>query len=272
MLRQRVLVAAILLPAGLWVIVGGGWLFAGLVALLLTLAAREFGSLFRRAGFRPSGIVLLAGVGGLVVARQAWGLAGAAELLAGIALAAMTWHLVDYERGAERSGTDFGLTLGGVAYLGGVGGFLISLRNLSDGLGWLLISLMSVWIADSAAYFVGTAWGRHKMAPRLSPKKSWEGYLSGVAAGGLAGLGLAWLLAERWAVGGSISPVAGGIAGLVLAAATPLGDLGISMIKREMRVKDTGSLLPGHGGALDRVDSWLWAGALGYLLAQILSG
>lgn len=272
MLRQRILVAAILLPVGLWVIVVGGWAFAGLVALLLALAAREFGGLFRRAGFRPSGLVLVAGVGGLALARQAWGLAGAFELLAGVALAAMTWHLVDYERGAERSGTDFALTLGGVAYLGGVGGFLISLRILPDGLGWLLISLISVWIADSAAYFVGSAWGRHKMAPRLSPKKSWEGYLSGIAAGGLAGLGLGWLFADRLASVGTISPVAGALGGLALAAATPLGDLGISMIKREMRVKDTGSLLPGHGGALDRIDSWLWAGVLGYLLALVFSG
>jgi phosphatidate cytidylyltransferase len=271
MLRQRVLVAAVLLPVGLWVVAIGGWPYAALVAVFLTLAAGEFALLFRRSGFRPSRPLVMLGAGGLALARQAWGFDRAMELLAGIALAAMAWHLVDYERGAERSGSDFCLSLGGIAYLGGVGAFLVSLRNLPDGLAWLLVCLAAVWIGDSAAYFIGTAWGRHKMAPRLSPNKSWEGYSSGIAAGGLAGAGLAGLF-SRWPVAApSLELRDGLVVGLALAALTPLGDLGISMIKRETQVKDSGNLLPGHGGALDRVDSWLWAGVLGYYLALLLS-
>jgi phosphatidate cytidylyltransferase len=254
MLRQRLLVVAVLLPIGMWIFWRGGWIFAAAMALVVGLAALEFARLFRRGEQRPS----------------AWGFDPTAALMAAVALVAMTWHLVDFERGATRSGTDFGLTLGGVAYLGVVGAYLVSLRNLDDGLWWLLISLPSVWIGDSAAYFIGRAYGRHKMAPRLSPKKSWEGYFAGVVAAGLAGAALAAVFAQWPGQPASITPVDGLILGLVLGVVTPLGDLGISMMKREFQVKDTGSLLPGHGGVLDRIDSWLWAAVLGYYLARLL--
>jgi len=120
-------------------------------------------------------------------------------------------------------------------------------------------------------YLVGRAVGRRKLSPRLSPNKTWEGYLAGVAAGALAGAGLAAI----WWIGAgpvsSLSPGLGAAVGGILGAITPLGDLGISMLKRQMRVKDTGALLTGHGGALDRMDSWLWAGALAYYLVGWLS-
>ncbi len=272
MLRQRILVVAVLLPVGLWVFAAGGWIFAGAMALVVGLASVEFARLFGRDGRRPSMAILVAGSAGLVLAREAFGFDPTAPILAAVALVAMTWHLLDFERGAPRSGTDFGLTLGGVAYLGVVGAYLVSLRNLEAGLWWLLISLPSVWIGDSAAYFLGRAYGRHKMAPRLSPKKSWEGYAAGVAAAGLVGAALAAAFV-RWA-GPNLpfTPTDGLILGLVLGWLTPLGDLGISMMKREFQVKDTGSLLPGHGGVLDRIDSWLWAGILGYYLALLLAG
>lgn len=271
MLRQRVLVTVVLLPVGLWIFALGGWVFAGAMALVLALAAREYAGLFRRGGLRPSAVLLVGGVAALVLARQARGFDGGAALLAGLALAAMTWHLVDFERGAPHSGTDFGITLGGIAYLGLVGAYLVSLRNLPDGLWWLLISLPAVWVGDSAAYFVGRAYGRHKMAPRLSPKKSWEGYVAGIVGAALAGAGLAALYTGAFHQAPTVTATAGLILGLALGLVTPLGDLGVSMLKREMQVKDSGRLLPGHGGALDRTDSWLWAGVLGYYLARLLA-
>jgi phosphatidate cytidylyltransferase len=109
------------------------------------------------------------------------------------------------------------------------------------------------------------------MSPRLSPKKSWEGYAAGVAGAALAGAGLAALYANVLHRAPTVTPVAGLVLGLVLGLVTPLGDVGISMMKREMLVKDTGNLLPGHGGVLDRIDSWLWAGVLGYYLALVLA-
>lgn len=271
MLRERIVVTLLLLPAAFWVIATGGWLFTAGVALVLGLAAAEFAGLFRSQGLRPAAGLVIAGVVALIVGRQADGFVSGAVLLAGLALALMTWHLIDYERGAPRSGTDFAVSLGGAVYLGWIGGYLISLRALPDGLWWLLTALPAVWVGDSAAYFIGRAWGRHRLAPRLSPKKSWEGYLAGIAGAAAAGAGFAALWIVAAGPDSTLSPDIGLWIGLVLGVVTPLGDLGISMIKREVQIKDSGTLLPGHGGALDRLDSWLWAGVLGYYLVLVLA-
>ncbi len=272
MLRDRLAVTVLLLPVVLWGIGVGGWVYSLAIALVLALAAAEFALLFRAAGQRPSMLLLVGGAAALAVTRALSGFALAPGVLTALCLLGMTWHLVDYERGAPASGTDFALTLGGALYLGWIGSFLISLRALPDGVWWLLTALPSVWLADSAAYSIGRRWGRHKMAPRLSPKKSWEGYVAGVLAGAASGMAFGALWGLGAAPGSTLGAWTGLLTGTVIAVLSPLGDVGISMIKRQLRVKDSGSLLPGHGGALDRVDSWLWAGVLGYYLALLLSG
>lgn len=266
MFRERAAVALLVLPSFFWIIAQGGWPYLAAVALVLGLAAAEYVALFRRHGHRPAGPLVLLGVVALTAGRFATKFESAPVILTAACLACLTWHLADYERGAERSGTDFAVSLAGIVYLGWMGAFLISLRQLPQGEWWLLTALPAVWIADSAAYLVGKALGRRRLSPRLSPKKTWEGYLAGIVAAGAGGAALAalWGLA---ADPGGFQPSAGLALGLALGALTPLGDLGISMIKREIQVKDTGRLLPGHGGALDRIDSWLWAGVLGYYAA-----
>ncbi len=271
MLSERIIVTLFFLPAGLWLFSVGGWPFAAFAALAMTLAAVEYGQLFQRTGFRPALPLLAIGVAVLVLARLPWGSGHSALLLTLVSLAAMTWHLVDFERGAARSGTDFAFTLAGTLYLGWIGGYLVALRELPDGAWWLLLSLAVIWLADSGAYSVGREFGRHHMSPRLSPRKTWEGYLAGIVTGVLSGAGLGALLHLAASPGSSVGVVSGLVLGGVISAVAPLGDLGISMMKREVQVKDTGSLLPGHGGVLDRVDSWLWAAALGYYLAICFS-
>jgi phosphatidate cytidylyltransferase len=261
----------VLLPVGLVVILAGGWWFATGIALVLGLAAFEFGRLFRSGGQRPGLLLLVAFSAAFALARHQWGFAGSPELLAAVCLVGMTWHLVDYERGAPASATDMAITFGGILYLGWLGGYFVSLRDLPDGAWWLLLALPTVWLADSGAYFVGRRFGRHKLAPRLSPKKTWEGYVAGIVTGAISGalLALAW---ATWAENPAhFTWVNGLVIGTVLAVLTTLGDVGISMIKRQVQVKDSGALLPGHGGVLDRIDSWLWAGVLGYYLALWLS-
>jgi phosphatidate cytidylyltransferase len=101
------------------------------------------------------------------------------------------------------------------------------------------------------------------MSPRSSPKKSWEGYIGGVIGGTL----FAVLLASLWHLRApAVTPLKGLILGLVITSISPLGDLGESMLKRGFGVKDTSRLLPGHGGIMDRIDSWLWAATIGYYL------
>lgn len=271
MLRERTSIVILLFPILAWMIADGGWFFAIAIAIVCALAAKEFGQLFQVYQLRPSILLLVSGTLALSIARSLGGFDLSVPVLTIICLITMAWHLVDYEFGAPRSGTDFAITITGIIYLGWIGSYMISLRAIPDGKWWFLIALPAVWLADTAAYFIGSWIGRHKLSPRLSPKKSWEGYLAGILAGALSGT----LFALLWRIGAGVDSTViamrGLIVGGILAMLAPLGDLGISMIKREVQVKDTGNLLPGHGGALDRLDTWIWAGVLGFYLVSWLT-
>lgn len=264
MLAKRVLVVVILLPIGLAMIWLGGWAYTLMVALILGLAAREYVQIFRRGGYQPSGVIVMAGTLALAVGRMFDQFESAPWIVSALVLVSMSFHLFAYERGRDQAGTDFAISLAGTLYFGWIGGYLISLRELPEGMWWVLLALPAVWLADSGAYFVGRAIGKHRLSPRLSPKKTWEGYFGGVLVGILGTAGLAYLWGLWSGAESAITPLNGAILGLVLSVITPLGDLGESMFKRQVGVKDSGNLLPGHGGAFDRIDTWLWAGVLGY--------
>ena len=269
----------VLIPAALLVIDTGGWPYAVIVAGLLAVAAREYTRLFAHTHYRPAVPLVLGGVGLLALsAHFAW--LNPAHLLPALLIgAALLWHLVDYERGAPASGTDFVITIGGIFYLGWLGRYFILLRAEPAGLWWLISALTSMWLADTGAYIFGRFFGRRlfkqAMAPRLSPRKTWEGYAGSVLWGGLAGAGLGALWGLGAGPAGLLTWQTGGVLGLLVGALGPLGDLGVSMIKRQSGVKDAGVLIAGHGGALDRIDSWLVAVPLGYyflLLVRLLAG
>ncbi len=264
MLAKRLWVAIILLPIGLVLISIGGIPFALLIATFMGLAAWEYDRLYRAGGFKPAGVLIPAGALLLLYGRIASGFESAPWMISLVILASMTYHLVAYERGSDTAGSDFGITLAGVLYFGWIGGYLVSLRELPDGKWWFLVALPAVWLADSGAYFIGRKFGKHKLSPRLSPKKSWEGYLGGIVTGSLG----AALLTLVWQVGAgpdsSLSIWKSALLGLTLSTLTPLGDLGESMIKRQFGIKDSSNLIPGHGGVFDRIDSWLWAGVIAY--------
>jgi len=274
MLRERIIATVILLPIGLAAIYYGGWVYSALVALLLGLAVWEYGTLFHNAGYQPSKGLMLLGTLSFSAVRTVESFDGAswyqdATWVGGFSAAAlMTYHLIQYERGRDQAATDFAISMSGVFYIGLLGSYLISLRQLSEGVWWVLLTLPSVWLADSGAYFFGRAYGRHKLSPRLSPKKTWEGYIAGIVTGVLGGAAFAALWSQLAGPGTAITPMRGALLGLTLSTITPLGDLGESMIKRQVGVKDSSHLIPGHGGAFDRIDSWLWAGFLGYYLIQ----
>ncbi|MGH2628400.1 MAG: phosphatidate cytidylyltransferase, partial [Anaerolineales bacterium] len=160
MFRERAAVALLILPVFFWIIAQGGGPYLAAVVLALGLAAREYVALFRRHGYRPAGPLVILGVAALAAGRFYTQFESAPATLAAACLGCLTWHLVDYERGAARSGTDFAISLAGIVYLGWIGAFLISLRQLPQGEWWLLTALPAVWIADSAAYLVGKAVGR----------------------------------------------------------------------------------------------------------------
>ncbi len=267
-MKVRVISALILLPAVLMAIIAGGWVFAAVVLLALGLAGLEYAKLLSLKGYTLSLFVVWAVVllwwGDALWGQGAW-LGPGMTFLVLLGAASQL-----FRPGAKDPTATWALSLSGGLYLAVGGAYLLRLRALPEGLWWTLTALPVVWIADSAAYLIGRRWGTHKMAPKLSPGKSWEGYAAEVVGGLLSGL----LLGALWGyVGGpltTLSPWRGMVLGGVLAVLTPLGDLFISMIKREVGVKDSGNLIPGHGGMLDRIDSLLWTGFLSWVVVFIL--
>ena len=267
MFLKRTLVALILLPIGLFVIYFGGWLYALVVALILCLAAYEYVQLFRSGGLKPAVFLIIPFTALIVLSQQAWnGFANSPWIISLFVLSSMAYHLLAFERGQGQAGTDFAVTLAGGLYIGWLGAYLVALRNLPDGLWWVLLALPAVWLADVGAYIIGSRFGRHKMTPRLSPKKSWEGYLAGIVFSVVGTVLLALVWRNFTPATTSITPLRAALLGFILGVLTILGDLGESMIKRQVGVKDSGKLLPGHGGVFDRIDSWLWAGVIAYYI------
>jgi phosphatidate cytidylyltransferase len=259
--------AAIGLPA----IIYGGLFYFLLMAVFLIGAAWEYVRLFRAVQYEPSDIVTVGGV--LVIATARFFFVDAAiPAFVLLVLLAMTVHLFAFERGRAQAALDFAVTVAGIVYIGWLGSYLIDLRSLPDGVWWWLLVLPIVWAGDTGAYSIGAVYGKHRMTPRLSPKKSWEGYFAGVFTSVLIGAFFAYAFSSMGPqpLHGLINPLQGGLLGLVIGGLAPLGDLGESMLKRQGGLKDSSNIFPGHGGFLDRIDSWIWGAAIGYFMIQFL--
>jgi phosphatidate cytidylyltransferase len=263
MLRTRVISAIIMLPVVLGFLFLGGWWFFGLIGVVLSVAIWEYAQLLRRADRQ---VWLPAAVALVWLAVTDAMLASTEILVPGLVLvsvAALLWAMVGYVRGDNDATADWALTLAGGLYIGLLGANFVRLRQLDDGLLWSVVAYGSTWLADSAAYSIGRRWGRHKMSPKLSPGKSWEGFVAGLAGGAVTGSLLAWLL--------NLGLTSGFLLGVAIAALSPIGDFGVSMIKRQVGVKDTSNLIPGHGGIFDRIDSLLISVTIAtYYVAWIL--
>lgn len=165
---------AIALPA----IIYGGWFYFLLAGVLLVGGAWEYVHLYRAAQFEPNEIVTIGGVLGIATARFFFGEAAIPFFVFSVLLA-MTVHLIAFERGRAQAGLDFTVTVTGIVYLGWLGSYLLDLRQLPQGNWWLMIVLPCVWGSDTGAYSIGAAYGKHKMTPRLSPKKVGKDTLPG---------------------------------------------------------------------------------------------
>jgi phosphatidate cytidylyltransferase len=255
---SRILVALVGLPIVLGLVwLGGWWLFA-LLAVAGVVAVHEFVTMARP--LRPLAPAAYAGV---VLALVGARTGGVAWMLGGfLATFVLAFLLNALARTKAPATAAVGSTVLSAAWIGLGLGHILLLRQMHDEPRLLAFTvLLTVWAADTFAYLGGRLVGRHKLAPRLSPGKTWEG----LAAGSLAGVFVSFValydardhyLAIWQAV----------VLGIVVVAAAAAGDLFESAVKRDMEVKDTGRLLGGHGGVLDRVDALLFAAAAAFYL------
>ena len=263
-LGLRVVSGLVAVPFLLGVAYLGGWFYGLLITAATVLAALEVRGMLRAAGHAP----LAAALVGLAafLPFDAWffsqgGWEGAPDGLLAIVVVLMTSLLVLLvRRSSERAMLDWALSLVLALYLGGLMQFYAPLRLRADGAFWVMALLGLSWVCDSAAFFVGRAVGRTPLAPNISPRKSREGAAAGLLASALVGgivgaaTGHPWLLLVGY----------GGVVGL----ATIVGDLAESLLKRQTGVKDSGVLIPGHGGILDRMDSLLFCAPVAVLYLQ----
>lgn len=267
LLGTRVLTALILIPIAGWVIwAGGWWLFIALL-LVTELAGYEFSQLMRQGGYAPQTIFVLAFTAALLVDAQFPEFALARPALVWLLILSISWQL--FRSKDKVPTTNWALGTAGGLYLGLLSAHGILLRALPHGLAWTGLAVLLTWGGDTVAYFVGLRIGRHRLWPRISPGKTWEGFFGGLIACLLIGA-LIGYLAMRWM--GVIGSLHGLIAGLLAAIIGLFGDLAISMMKRQMKVKDSGHIIPGHGGLLDRTDSLFFIVTTTYYYAVWFAG
>lgn len=260
--RERVLSALILLPPVLLATYLGGVWFYALVVIVVLLASYEFVQMSTRGGYHPSWVLTFVVVILFLVQGRYPSLRLIQPALAGAVILSFIWQIFRTE--TERSLVDWALTLAGGLYIGWLGANLVSLRDLPNGFNWTMWMFLVTWTNDSGAYLVGRAFGRHLFSPRISPYKTWEGSIGGWTAGASMSLLLTpWLGIPVWHAL---------LVGFVMAVLGSLGDLAVSFLKRRVGVKDSGALIPGHGGMLDRVDSLLFATVVAFAYASWVIG
>jgi phosphatidate cytidylyltransferase len=246
------------------------WIFMIFAAVLMIFLALELTAAFRASGRNVPRIASAIAAAGTIAASFYWHDRGQwLILLAGMGLVTV-WRLAEAtipsrRKPASELGIDILAGLFIQAYAIFLGSFTVLLASYNNGQWWVLGLLIVVVSTDTGAYVSGLLLGRHKMAPRISPKKTWEGFAGSLVAAQIASFLVSWLLLH-------ISVLDGVIFGLALALTATLGDLMESLIKRDLGIKDISNWLPGHGGFLDRLDSVLPSAAVAYALFLIFHG
>ncbi len=262
-LTLRIISGAILFPIAVWITFVGKLPFALMASAAAAVAAGELVLMFGTLGV---GEVLGIAVAGAIPLMASFGHSG--DLLpgwSGLALAGATVVLLGTflfrQEPLEEIPRSVAVVTLSWLYCGLLVASLVAVR-LRFGVGWVILAFVTTWANDTAAYFAGHSFGRHKLFERISPKKTWEGFAGGVL-GSVAGalITRSLLLQGELTLGGAV------LVGLGAAVLGPLGDLAESMIKRAAGVKDSSRIIPGHGGLLDRIDALLFVAPWIYVCA-----
>jgi len=263
-LKLRIASAIVLIPLVLGSVYVGGLAFFVVLTVAMLMAGWEFFGMAQHAGYRPMtwlgmvaiALFLLDGFAHTepslktIFGTESWLQPVVAWMLVGTLAIGVFRHSDGWLVG-------WALTLAGALYIGWTGSYAILMRALpSNGLEWTALSLVAVWATDIGAFAVGTRFGRHGFFTKISPKKTWEGAIGGWVCAVLSVLILGEFL--------SVPIIHRILFGFGLAIAATLGDLAESLLKRQTGVKDSGNIVPGHGGLLDRVDSLLFGAVFAY--------
>jgi phosphatidate cytidylyltransferase len=260
LLAQRIASAAIGVPIIVLLIYVGGVWYVAVVAAALAVAAAEYQHA-RRPWLDPVCVLAALIAGGIAVGAHGDRIVWLAWLGAALVVMPVAALLSPVE--GDDAVIDVFWTLGGVTYVGFLGGFIVLLRDLDpDGRSWVYLAVLSTFAVDTGSYFVGRAIGRRPLAPTISPKKTVEGFLGGYACGFAAVLALN----TAFDLGVDVPRIV--LLGVLLPPLAAAGDLGESAVKRALGIKDASGLIPGHGGVLDRLDSILFTVTLVYLFTQ----
>jgi phosphatidate cytidylyltransferase len=258
-LGSRILVVVLLAPPVLGALYIGGWVLAALAVLAAALGLDEFYRMTR--AHRPIVIAGQLGAAAVVIGAHWGGIQWA--LLPLPLLLFLTFLLAALVAMRESATVSVAVTVLGVVWIGIGVASLVLLRDVPEIGGDLIFAVvLGTWASDIFAYFGGRAFGRHRLAPAISPKKTVEGFVIGLVCGSLT---VWWVLYEQ------VDRLDAALIGVAVAFAAPWGDLFESFVKRDLGVKDSGTVLGGHGGVLDRIDALLFAAPAG-LAALYLTG
>jgi phosphatidate cytidylyltransferase len=255
----REITALIAAPFAIWII---GWshpyVFDATIALISVLAMHEFLVLGRKKGYDVPIVLCIVIMLFIMAAFILPQLSVEIGMFAALLIIPASYVLG--HKALEDSLPSSAIAVLATTYVGMLGGSLIRLRNdfPEDGSKLVFFLLLVVWLGDSGAYYVGKRFGRHKLSPRISPKKTIEGLIGGMSASVITAVVIHFTFFKTFPLHHAV------IAGVLLSIAGVIGDLAESMWKRSADVKDSGSLLPGHGGLLDRFDSILFTAPILY--------
>lgn len=263
MFKQRALTAAVFVPLIVAVIWFGEPWFTIVASIWGVGAAFEFYRIVARANVPPLtwfGILWTL----LFIVSPHFYFLPIEVLLTTAIIFPLVWLLTTQKKG--NAFARWAWTIAGMLYIGWLMSYLVALRNIDDGRAWVFLAIVATWLSDSSAYLVGRAIGRHKLAPEVSPNKTWEGAIAGVIGAVVICIVIAALLQT------TIGYLQAVILGIIISVVGQVGDLVKSLFKRNMGVKDSGKIFPGHGGFLDRMDSVAFAGIAVFYFATYFVG
>ena len=273
--RQRVLTILPLLPILVTAIWWDLWSTTLVVIIAGMIGLYELYASFTQHGYTPFTRFGFGFAACIIGATWYQAISGHLLVEAVIAFGLITSLIVTLLRAHEEHVlTSWAFTISGVLYVIYLLSYIIPMRAIATplspgvlsawiapGVAWIVLTLATTWLGDAFAYFSGRSFGKHLLAPHISPKKTWEGSIGGLVGAIATGIGCVPLL------GLPIPLWCGALIGIIAGIIGPLGDLAESQIKRQLGVKDVGSILPGHGGMLDRIDSVLFMLPIVYYLA-----